>query len=164
MDRPLPPDRVIITTIMAERVEIYWHVTPPVQPIPVGLHPFLVDDSIPEYEEIAWAVRRLRLNSSGGPSVIRVEHLRHWLHEATRDNTPDSTNWKKVVSIVQAEFRNGTLAEESTWQTVLMISRVARGDFRGIGLVKVLWKAVTSLLNCWLVEAINFHDVLHGFW
>ena len=30
-------------------------------------------------------------------------------------------------------------------------------------MVKVLWKAVTSLLNQRLTEAIKFHDVLHGF-
>ena len=164
MDRSPPPARVDISAMTEERVEVYWHVKPPVQPIPVGLQPFLVDDFIPEDEEIAWAVRRLCLNSSSVPSVIRAEHLRQWLHEATRDNALDSTNWQKFVYIVQEEFCNGTLAEESTWQTVVLIPKGSSGDFRGIGLVRVLWKAVTSLLNCWLVEAINFHDVLHGFW
>ena len=65
---------------------------------------------------------------------------------------------------MQSEIRDGMLSEESTWQIVVLIPKGARKYFRGIGLVKVLWKAVTSLLNCWLVEAINFHDVLHGFW
>ena len=36
-------------------------------------------------------------------------------------------------------------------------------DFWGIGLVRVLWKAVTSLLNLWLTAAIVHHDTLHGF-
>ena len=36
-------------------------------------------------------------------------------------------------------------------------------DFRGIGLVEVLWKAMTSLLNCRFTAAISFHDTLHGF-
>ena len=34
---------------------------------------------------------------------------------ATRDNTTDATNWMKVVTIVQASFRYGMLAEERTW-------------------------------------------------
>ena len=34
----------------------------------------------------------------------------------------------------------------------------------GIELVKVLWKAVTILLNCRLTAAIFFHDTLLGFW
>ena len=45
-----------------------------------------------------------------------------------------------------------------------MITNGASGDFRGIGLVEVLCKALTSLLNCRLAAAIKFHDVLHGFW
>ena len=49
------------------------------------------------------------------------------------------------------------------WQKVALILK-GKGEFRGIGLVKVLWKAITSLLNCQLTTAISFHDTLHGFW
>ena len=52
--RPPPPSRVAIATMMSERVDIYRHVPPPGQLIPVGLQPFLVDNYIPEDEEIAW--------------------------------------------------------------------------------------------------------------
>ena len=114
MDRPPPPARVAIATMTAERVELYRHVPPLGQPIPVGVQPFLVDDSILEDEEIAWAVRRLRLNRSGDQSGMRAEHLRQWLYKAMRDDTPDTTNCQKVVAIVHAAFRNGILAKEST--------------------------------------------------
>ena len=54
MDRPPPPQsRLDIAVMTEERVDVYWNDTPPVQPIPVGLQPLLVDDFIPEYEEIA---------------------------------------------------------------------------------------------------------------
>ena len=72
-------------------------------------------------------------------------------------------NWLKVVAIVQAAFRDGTLAEESTWNTVFLIIKGAIGDFRGIGLLEVLWKTVTSLLNRRLTIDIKLHGVLHGF-
>ena len=49
------------------------------------------------------------------------------------------------------------------WQIVVLITK-GEGNFRGIGLVKVLWKAIMSLLNCLLTEAISFHDNLLGFW
>ena len=81
----------------------------------MGFQPFPVDDSIPVDKDITWEVRRLHLNRSDRPSVIRAEHLRQWLIAATWDDTPDSTNWQKVVSIVQAAFNAGALAEESTW-------------------------------------------------
>ena len=37
------------------------------------------------------------------------------------------------------------------------------GDFRGIILVEVPWKAITILLNLRLMVAISFHDILHRF-
>ena len=36
-------------------------------------------------------------------------------------------------------------------------------DFRGIGLVEVLWKVVASLLNRRLMSAIKYQNELHGF-
>ena len=36
--------------------------------------------------------------------------------------------------------------------------------FRGIVLVEILCKTITSLLNRQLMTAITFHDVLHGIW
>ena len=44
-----------------------------------------------------------------------------------------------------------------------MITKGASGYFRDIGLFKVLWKAVTSLLILRLTSAIKFHDSLQGF-
>ena len=37
------------------------------------------------------------------------------------------------------------------------------GDFRGIGMVEILWKTVTRILNHRLTAAIQFHSTLHGF-
>ena len=38
-----------------------------------------------------------------------------------------------------------------------------KGDYRGIGLVEVMWKVVAVILNRRLTSSITFHDVLHGF-
>ena len=35
---------------------------------------------------------------------MRAENLRKWLREAMREKEPDSTNWDKVVTLVQVEF------------------------------------------------------------
>ena len=59
VDRPPPLSRVDIATMMAERVELYRYIPPPGHPIPVGLQPFQVDESILEDKYIAWSVRRL---------------------------------------------------------------------------------------------------------
>ena len=42
----------------------------------------------------------------------------------------------KVVEMTQTAFRDGTLAEEAAWQTVVLIPK-GRREFQGIGLVEV---------------------------
>ena len=79
-------------------------------PIPVGDLPLLVDYEIPEDEEISWEVRRIFLNHLEGLSVMRAEHLRQWLMNATQEDSTDAINWQKVVAIVQEAFHEGTLA------------------------------------------------------
>ena len=64
-----------------------------------------------------------------------------------QEEYPDDTHWRKVVEIFQETFRDKTLADESTWQTVVLIPKVCIRDFRGGGIMEVLWKIVTSLLN-----------------
>ena len=67
-----------------------------------------------------------------------------------------------VVGLIQAAFCKGHLAEECAWQTIILIPK-GNGDFRGIGLVEVLWKMVTGILNRRREAAIQFHNTLHGF-
>ena len=94
---------------------------------------------------------------------MQAEHLPQWLIAATRHDSTDATNWMKFVSIVQVELHDETLAKECTWKTVVLIQK-GKGDFQGIGLTEVLWKAVASLLNRRLTAEIIFHDMLHRFW
>ena len=70
--------------------------------------------------------------------------------------------WGKVLEISQTAFRDGTLAKEATWQTVVLIPKV-KGAFRGIGLVEVTWKLMTVILHRRLTTGIQLHNVLHGF-
>ena len=37
------------------------------------------------------------------------------------------------------------------------------GDYRGIGLAEVIWKAVAVILNFRVTESITCQDSLHGF-
>ena len=67
-----------------------------------------------------------------------------------------------MVEITQAEFWEGKLAEESAWQTVVLIPK-GKKEYRGIGLVEVTWKVVALILHRRLTTAITFHDALHGF-
>ena len=64
--------------------------------------------------------------------------------------------------MTQTAFREGKLAEEAAWQTVVMIPK-GKGEFRGIGLVEVTWKVVAVILHRRLTTGLQLHDALHGF-
>ena len=113
---------------------------------------------------------------------MRAEDLKGWLAAARRDEkerearikdggdregdqatqTEAEGHWGRVVEIIQKAFREGELAEEFTWQAVVLIPK-GKGDYRGIGLVEVMCKVVAVILNRRLTSSITFHDVLHGF-
>ena len=74
----------------------------------------------------------------------------------------EADKWKMVMDLVQLAFREGKLVEEATWQAVVLIPKRTT-DYRGIGLVEVIWKLVASILNLQIMASITFHDFLHGF-
>ena len=92
---------------------------------------------------------------------MRSEHVKLWLPAArkagstgtwlggeeatttTAEGRPEATaaqeglkDWTRVVDLVQAAFREGKLAEDATWQAVVLIPK-GKKDYRGIGLVEV---------------------------
>ena len=67
------------------------------------------------------------------------------------------------MGVVQAAFHNGNISGEITWKMVVLIAKGDGREFRGIGLVEVLWKTITVILNWSLTSAIIFHYIIHGF-
>ena len=55
------------------------------------------------------------------------------------------------------------MVEETTWQAVVLIPKGGK-DYRGIGLVEVMWKLVAVILNHRFTSSITYHDALHRFW
>ena len=124
--------------ITLERVALYIRAPPPGDSIPVEIEPFEVEDGVPDEGEIEWAVKRLRNNRAGGPPRMRAEELKGWLAAARRGEKEETVekegggredtregleNWAGVVELVQTAFRDGDLAEEATWQAVVLIPK-----------------------------------------
>ena len=74
----------------------------------------------------------------------------------------EAENWTMVVDLIQLAFREGKLAEEATWKAVVLVTK-GKIDYRGIGLVEVMWKLVAEILNFRITASITYHDFLHGF-
>ena len=66
------------------------------------------------------------------------------------------------MGLVQTAFREGKLAEEAEWKAVVLIPEGEK-DYRGIGLVEVMWKVVAVILNRRFTASIAYHNFLHGF-
>ena len=102
---------------MAERVELYSHVSPPGDNIPVTVTLSEIDELVPTEDEIVEAVSKLRRNRSRGLSKIRAKHLKEWLVAAKRGEQAEEKGeekteadeeggeiWGKVVEIIQTAF------------------------------------------------------------
>ena len=75
----------------------------------------------------------------------------------------DPAKWEMVVELLQLAFRDGVLVQEAAWKAVVLITKEG-GEYHSIGLMEVIWKVVTVILNCRFTAAITYHDSLHGFW
>ena len=90
------------------------------------------------------------------------DHLQSCLAAATCEERTDMSNWERVVEILQLAFRDSKLHMECMWQKVVLIPK-GNGEFVLIGLVKVLWKALSGVINRQIGVVVQFHNVLHGF-
>ena len=82
MDHAPSTAQVTLDPITAECEELYRAITPRGRRFPYPCRPPPpINYSVPTEEEVEWAVRGLWGHQSGGPSRIRVEHLREWLQE-----------------------------------------------------------------------------------
>ena len=105
-----------------------------------------MDDLVPTEEEIKGTVKLLHNHHSGGTSGMQDEHLKGWLEaarknykeeaeaeektvesnrggEATEDTSTEASNCAMVVELVKTAFKEGRLAEEATWQAVVLIPK-----------------------------------------
>ena len=93
---------------------------------------------------------------------MRAEDLEGWPKEANWEKDPVGRRWELVVRLVRVMFRDGTMAGEIVWTNMFLIQK-GKGEYRGIGLVEVLWKVCAVVVNFQLKRSVVIHDALHGF-
>ena len=169
-----------IQLLMGKSLSLQLHSTPG-KNFPISVEPFPVDDSVFTWDDIEWAVKRMKNHCSGRPSWMRAKHLNGWLAAAKRKEreeaasekehleeerttegpdrtggeetaerrggtTTDAFNWESVVELAHTLFGEGQLVEEAMYQAVVLLPK-GKIDYRGIGLVEVMWKVVAAILN-----------------
>lgn len=161
-DRAPKPARADLQKVTEEYASLYRKSEPAGDPIPVVVAPFDVPDDIPTESEIESAVMRLRSGKAPGPSRMRTDHLKEWLANANREEDRDTTKWDALVDLVQTCYQTGDLPSELAWASMVLLPKDS-GGFRGIGLLEVIWKVLSSIMNARMAATINLHDALHGF-
>ena len=78
---------------------------------------------VPEDEEIALIVSKLKNGKSPGPSKLRAETLKEWLEEATREQEPYMENWDQVTSCVKLCFVEQSIPTQLSWSTVVLVPK-----------------------------------------
>ena len=71
-----------------------------------------MDESVPEEDGVSGAFHHLRLNSAGGPSVMRAEHLRACMWEANWEEFLDPSQLELIFGLTQEYLLEGHLTEE----------------------------------------------------
>jgi hypothetical protein len=164
-DRPPRPTRTDLNNTSNEYRTLYQTTQPPGEPFTTHIDtPFPVDDDIPTEQEIADAIRNLKNGKAPGHSGIRAEHLKELLRQAKKEEATDDDRkgWEQICKTIQEIFATGAIPTEMTWSILVLIPK-ASGGTRGIGLLEVMWKVCSAIINKRLQQSITFHEALHGF-
>jgi hypothetical protein len=118
-----------------------------------------INNSTTTDKDIRAPVGRLHGRKSPGTSV---EDLKEWWDTAWRDKDHDTKEWENFVELVQHIFETGNLPLELNWSVLVAIPK-GDGGFREIGLVEIIWKLISSIIDSKLNHKTILDPALHGF-
>ena len=76
---------------------------------------------------------------------------------------PRPSLFLKLVKMVQYMWEIRYIPNILGWTILVFIPKVRRVT-QGIGLLEVIWKLVEAAIDTIIKVAVEFHDVLNGFW
>ena len=124
-----------------------------------------IDDNIPSVDEIIKQVKHLHNNKAPGFTGMRAEDIKFWAteYEENTDDNKEHLPFSKLIKIIQTCFATGTLPKALHISTLVLIPKPNSRDYRGIGLLEILWKLMTAIIDNRLRSTIKFQDEIHGF-
>ena len=155
-----------------EREKLYSRIPPPRDKIPSYVQRPPMNDAHTADEEVRRAVKKSHNGRSGGASKMRAEDLKIWLtgvenEEQAREKgeygyegTGDT--WRLLLKLICHIWDTGDIPRQMLLTIVVLIPKGNSGDYRGIGLLEVVWKLIKRVLDE-RMSAIEVHDSLHGF-
>ena len=68
-----------------------------------------------------------------------------------------------MIELMQLAFRDGVIPRDFCNVILVLIPKSDPGQYRGIALLEILYKLVSSIINRRIGSKIEFDDAIHGF-
>ena len=168
-NKPPKPTHRDEESVRKEYETLFSRGDPEGDPIPIHIEPSPINDEPPNEKEVVRALKRLRLGKSPGASRIRAEDLRRW-HRLARE--PDEgeepllvnvRRWEKILKLLNLAFTTGEVPKAFCNGVLVLIPKSSPGEYRGIALLEIIYKLMSTIINSRLASTIKFDYEIHGF-
>ena len=122
-------------------------------PIPIWADAVDINDDPPTEEEVRECLFKLKNHKAAGASGITADMVKQWYTAARPEKPevrPDATSvvlWEKVMDLMQLAFRDGVIPRDFCNGILVLIPKSDPGQYRGIALLEILYKLVSSIIN-----------------
>ena len=167
--RPSKPSVEEINSTRAEYEKLFTDEEPVGDPIPLHVEAADINDDPPTEMEVVESLLKLKNHKAAGASGITADLVKEWYRAARpekNDVIPDATSvvlWEKVLEIVHLAFHDGVIPRDFCNGIMVLIPKSNPGEYRGIALLEILYKLVSSIINRRISSKIEFDDAIHGF-
>ena len=166
---PPKPSPEEINLTRTEYENLFSEAAPEEPPFPVHVEAADIDDSPPSEYEVVQNLKKLRNNRAAGVSGITAEMLKEWYEaaqEADSDEESDTSSvelWSRVLKLIRLAFEDGVVPRDFCHGILVLIPKSTPGEYRGIALLDIIYKLVSSIINQRISSKIEFDDAIHGF-
>jgi exonuclease III len=160
----LPMSHQRLSTVSTEYTALYAAHTPtkPMFSLEESISKnFEVADGPLSSDEIRAAAKRMKAGKAPGPNRFRSDTVRRWAH--AEEGTTDAACFDKLAGLCQKIYASGEVPMAMRQGTLVLLPKPGKDEFRGITLLDVAYKLISSCLNARAQRAISFHDGIHGF-
>ena len=169
-----------------KREVLYVKVPPPGGRIPCNTPTTNIDDDEPQDEEICPVVVAAKNGKAKGIDLVQAENIKIWLwkmeckeeYEEETQKEEEETGiprdptkplkgagwgdqWHKFVAIIQSVWRTGVIPWHLLRGIIVLIPKGNSGDFRGIGLMQLMWEIIEGISERRL-QKLELRESLHG--
>ena len=109
----------------------------------------------------------MRSRKAPGLSDVTIDGIKAWYEAAYLEegegNEEAMKKWKKIVELVQKCIGEEIIPQAFEYGILVIIPKDDMGGVRGIGLLELIHKLISQIINLRMSTSIQFCDKVHGF-